>query len=220
LEWPQASNPNLVVREEVVNPFSARKPTRELRRLAEELCPGQFYPEVQTPVELTAFRNSMLAIGNIGRSDPDYRRKHGETVAVDLSGDRTAEGETIYKQNSTAPYFSTLVLNEKLCNAAQLQAEYQALTEAAGHVGPTDFRGANLVQLQSRINHFGYTHVTAGEAAGGWDATAFPHAWMRSDTHFRPWFNVGGAVREFGLGAAKGANGTWYFAAIGGLGAP
>ncbi len=39
---------------------------------------------------------------------------------------------------------------------------------------------------------------------------------MKSDTHFRPWFNIGANVREIGYGAAQGRDGTWYFFAVAG----
>jgi hypothetical protein len=38
---------------------------------------------------------------------------------------------------------------------------------------------------------------------------------MKSETHFRPWFNVADFHREVGYGAAQATNGTWYYAAVG-----
>ena len=38
---------------------------------------------------------------------------------------------------------------------------------------------------------------------------------MKSETHFRPWFNVNDLHREVGYGAAQAANGMWYYAAVG-----
>ena len=76
-----------------------------------------------------------------------------------------------------------------------------------------------MVGLGDRIKYFGYEFRTEGEGAA-WSSKpeAAPEIWMRGDTHFRPWFNVGNDVREIGYGIAKGADDKWYFCVISGLG--
>lgn len=220
LRTSDATNPQLVVDPKVIDPYSTRVPRAALRDLSKDMRPGQFYSGVQIPANINAFRTKMLDIGNLGRRDPNFRTKHGEKVAIDLSGDSTKninnDRVKIYKNHSSPPYFVDLVLNQKLCKAAQFQAEYQALTKKMGHLGPANYQGVDMRDFNDRVRHYGYPLMTAGEAAGGWDATAYPRKWMVSDTHFAPWFNVDADVREMGLGAAKANDGTWYFAAIGG----
>ena len=84
-----------------------------------------------------------------------------------------------------------------------------------------NYNGINLSTFDLRLKHFAPNVGTAGEGAGG-PASAFdyPESWMKSETHYRPWFNIGADVRTVGLGAAKGRDGKWYFCMIGGTVTP
>src|SRR5262249_42493202 len=156
-----------------------------------------YYDTVNVPKDLDGFRTLALAVGNLGRRDPDYRKKHGEKAATDLSGATAftpkdpVKGpvedltEKIYKNQETPPYFKDLLLNDALNKAAQFQAEYQASIGKGGHDGPDSFDGDSMKTVGDQIKHFGYTGVPGGEIAG-WSsiANAFPEMWMQSDTHF------------------------------------
>jgi len=203
----------------------------QMLSLSQRTRAGSVFANTQVPVDLDGFRLQMLAIGNMGRRDPDYRKKHGEKVATDLSGQTVtlppdppnhpqAEVLKIYKKRPTPPYFDDLVLNDALNKAAQFQAEYQASTGKVGHDGPTDHNGVNLKDFWDRARHFGYSLNTEGEGCGQGTPTDFPEGWMKSNTHYRPWFNIGADVREVGLGIARGADGSWYTCVVSGLGTP
>ncbi|HEX8200977.1 MAG TPA: CAP domain-containing protein, partial [Isosphaeraceae bacterium] len=202
-----------------------------LLTLSRETQAGSVFANTRVPVDLNTFRLSMLAIGNMGRRDPDYRKKHGETVATDLSGQTVllpadppnhpnGEEPRIFQHHQTPPYFDDLVLNDALNQAAQFQAEYQASTGKPGHDGPENYNGVNLTFFGDRARFFGYTFNLEGEGAGQGTPTDFPEGWMKSNTHYRPWFNVGADVREVGLGIARGEDESWYTCVVSGLGAP
>lgn len=103
--------------------------------LAKNTQPGSYYNDIVVPVNIDEFRDNLLRMSNLARQDPDYRTKHGEKLATNLSGDKTAEGEIIYKSSQTPPYFVDLVINDKLNQAAQLQAEYLASSNNKGGTG-------------------------------------------------------------------------------------
>jgi uncharacterized protein YkwD len=193
-----------------------------MTQLSQQLKAGTYYPQTQAPVDLDGMRTHMLAIGNLARRDPDYRKKHGEKVATDLSGATVVyQGQTnqIIKHRPTPPYFNDLVLNDALNKAAQFHAEYQAFTRRDGHDGPETYNGAPMKEFWQRAQHFGYKFGFEGEGAGKLPRpTDYPENWLRSDTHFRPWFNVNADVVEVGLGIARGADGFWYGCVISGLG--
>lgn len=196
--------------------------------LGEETKPGLYYPQVKIPADLDAFRAQMLAYGNAGRRDADFRKYNEAKTATDLSGETVdayaddsktrTHKEKVFRQSETPPYFNDHVLNDKLNQAAQFQAEYQASRNQMGHDGPRSFTDPNtgksgdLSTLGKRAEFFGVASVV--EAAGGGAPGNAPHSWMASDTHFRPWFNVDGCYPEIGYGAAVAANGTWYYAAV------
>lgn len=197
----------------------------DMVNLSQNTQAGSFFPEAQVPVDLNKFRQDMLEIGNLGRRDSEYRKKHGEKVAIDLSGETTTVNgneEKIFKHNQSPPYFNDLVLNDSLNQAAQFQAEYLAANNkpiSEGHTGPADYQGQSMMNLGERVKYFGYTYNLEGEgAAMHSEPTGSPEWWMQSNSHFRPWFNIGSDVREVGLGIAKGSNGYWYAVVDSGLG--
>ena len=221
------ANPNLTLRLPISeqNQIKAR-----MLKLAESKVPGQFFPnEVQIPADLDAMRREMLALGNIGRRDPQFRKAN--QWANNLSGD-TATGpngpEKIFKNNPNPPYFNDLVLHPKLNEAAQYMAEYYAKTngnagQPAGrkHDAPgAVWRGARMDTFSDRLQHFAKGVGSSGEGlAGAGPADDAPEGWMHTETHYRPWFNIGHDTKSMGLGAARTANG-WYFCKIGGTDLP
>ena len=184
--------------------------------------PGMFYSSVQIPANLEALRAQMLAYGNVGRRDPDFRKVNGSKTATDLSGDtvQTLGGSNrVFKQNSTPPYFLDSTLDAKLNQAAQFQAEYNASVNRMSHDGPSTFadpetgKRGSMRDLGARADFFGIPRNVV-EAAGGGKARDNPHGWMVSDTHFRPWFGVDGVYPTLGYGAARSASGDWHFVAV------
>ncbi|MCA9193901.1 MAG: hypothetical protein KDB03_19150 [Planctomycetales bacterium] len=189
-----------------------------MRLLLIDTRPGKFYPDVQVPVDLQAYRLAMLEIANLGRRDPNYRRNN--KYASNLGADQatTDQGqEKIYHHHPTPPYFDDLSLDDWLGDAAQLQAEWTAHVGTLSHDGPPDYKGTNLVDVGKRIEYFAKSYVTAGEAGGGIDS---PEDWMTSETHYRPWFNIGNDVRFVGFGAALGKDGYLYAFGVGGVSKP
>lgn len=193
-----------------------------MKALEPATVPGTYYPGVKRPADLKALQAEMLNFGNVARRDPDYRKKYKTKAAYDLSGDtvRTMEGvEKIYKQNPTPPYFADVRLNEDLNEAAQFQAEYQASIDTMTHDGPASYRdpstGADvdMTHASKRSLFFGGPGNVV-EAAGGGKPGDYPHAWMVTDTHYRPWFEIAATYPEIGFGAALSANGNWYFVAV------
>jgi hypothetical protein len=182
----------------------------EMLELSKDTKPGIYFPTVRIPKDLDRFRSLALAVGNLGRRDPDFRKNNGSTVATDLSGASVSidgKDETIVKNQATPPYFKDLVLNDILNQAAQFQAEYQAAVKP-GHYGPDDYKGVSMKTVGERLNYFKYPAArTEGEACGGgFSPTADPEDLMKTDTHFRPWFNIGHDVREMGVGIAFDVN--------------
>jgi hypothetical protein len=177
---------------------------------------------MQVPADLAAFRNGMLKLGNLGQNNPDFRK--GSRYAADFRGSdavTSAGREKIFKHNQSPPYFKELALDPKLNEACQFQAEYQATIGRSTHDGPRNFKGINLSTFGLRLKHFAPNVGTAGEGAGGpASAFDFPEDWMKSETHYRPWFNIGADARTVGLGAAKGRDGKWCFCMIGGTVTP
>lgn len=187
---------------------------KKLRRLAKQTTPGQFYPQVRVPADLTAFRRAMLAIGNQGRRDPDYRKKAGTKVSKDLSGATTLTEfgpQKVNKNRPNPPYFLDLKLNARLNDLCQFQAEYVASTKRLSHDGPANYNGHDMRKLGTRAAHFKVGAPVQEGLAAGPSPDLEPTGWMQSDTHYRPWFNIDHEVRQMGLGAAQADDGTWYF---------
>src|SRR5687767_3992294 len=63
-----------------------KKNKDQMLALSKETKAGTYYDTIQVPKDLDGFRSLVLAVGNSGRRDPDYRKKHGEKAATDLSG--------------------------------------------------------------------------------------------------------------------------------------
>lgn len=220
--------PNLVLRVPVPEGDQIKA---RMRQIAKGTVPGQFFPnEVQRPSDLDAMRREMLAWGNLGRRDPNFRAAN--SFARDLSADQVPTGpntfEKVYRNNPQPPYFDDLVLHPALNEACQWMAEYYALTNGNAsqpkdkkHDAPgARYEGADMSTFGARLAHFAPQVGSAGEGlGGGGPADAYPEGWMRSETHYRPWFNIDHDVKSMGLGAAKTANG-WFFCKIGGLEAP
>lgn len=189
-------------------------------KLAESVSPGTYFPNVKKPADLLALQQEMLRYGNIGRRDPDFRKLMGSKTATNLEADsvQTQNGtEKVFKTSPKAPYFRDHTLREDLNNLAQFQAEYQATIGRVTHDGPGSYvlngKNLNVAKFHERAKSL--------ETAANWEACAggppgsFPKGWMTGETHFRPWFNVGDFQREVGYGAARAADGTWYYAAVG-----
>ena len=226
-------NPGLVLR----FPISEADQIKARMRAIAETTVGAVYPtqtrgedRVKVPQDLDAMRREMLALGNLGRRDPDFRKNN--KYARDLSGDTTTGErgpEKVFHDNPTPPYFNDLVLHPQLNDAAQWMAEYYARTDgnarqpAGGpkHIAPgATWKGAKMDTLTTRLEFFAKGVGTAGEGLAGPDAAdAAPENWMHTETHYRPWFNIGANVKSMGLGAARTEKG-WYFCKIGGTDLP
>jgi hypothetical protein len=216
LIWPNAETPT--VRLPIPETTLAKT---KMSELGKQTKAGLYYRQVKIPADLDAFRAQMLAYGNVGRRDADFRKNNGSKTAISLSSDTVSTlggTQKVFKQSQTPPYFADHVLDDALNQAAQFQAEYQASINRTTHDGPTSFRdpktgkSVNLFDFSTRVEYFGGQNAV--EAAGSGSPGDYPHGWMTSDTHFRPWFNVGGCYPKIGYGAAMAANGTWYFAAV------
>ena len=197
-----------------------------MSKLAATTVSGTFYPTVKVPADLDGYRAQMLAYGNAGRRDPDFRRNNGMSIPVDITGDtvvtKTGATEKVFKQNATPPYFADHRLNAELNRAAQFQAEFLASEgkpmTLASHLGPTSYtdpRTGKTVSMYTLTDRGRFFNTPpAVEAASGSGPGGSPHDWMSGTTHFRPWFNVAGTYPRIGYGIAKAANGNWYTVAV------
>ncbi len=221
------SNPNVTLRVPISQEDQIRA---RMRALAESTVQGQFYPnDVQIPANLDAMRREIIALGNLGRHDPNYRR--GNKYANDLTKEyaTTDQGqERIFRNNQTPPYFNDLVLHPKLNEACQFMAEYYARTNGNAqmpkgrkHDAPgATWKGAKMDTFGDRLKYFAPGVGSAGEGlAGAGGADSAPTTWMTTETHYRPWFNIGHDVKSMGIGAARTKDG-WYFCKAGGTELP
>ena len=194
-----------------------------MKELGKTMKAGAYFSSVKAPADLDGFRKEMLDYGNAGRRDPDFRKIHGSQTATDLSGDKVdvyvdkrfsdrRHFESVFKQNSTPPYFADHVLNKELNDAAQFQAEYQASIRSVTHDGPRSYQGQSMFNTVDRAKFFNSPGFA--EACGGGSPGLYPMGWMSSETHFRPWFNIGGAFWQIGYGAAQSDDGGWYYTAV------
>lgn len=151
-----------------------------------------------SPQDAAQLRAAYLDIANAGRANPNYRREMGSRTILDLP--------------SNLPPFR---LNEKLNRAAQMQAEYCAANRTLTHNQP---RNPAMNNVPDRLKAVGY-NGTAVEAGGAGQLTDYPKNWMKSETHYRPWWGLDGPnENEIGFGFAKASDGTWYVFAVPGFG--
>lgn len=149
------------------------------------------------PDELNEVRGYMLAIANAGRANPNYRREAGSKVDLDLRSGLTP-----------------LVLKDILNDAAQNQAEYCAQAQKVTHEQDNaQFRkDPRYATFGTRAQAFGIKNPA--EAAGAGSLQDYPTGWMKSDTHYRPWWDLQGVTTGVGFGVAKGSDGMWYSVAV------
>jgi len=193
----------------------------QMLALSEQTVAGTYFPNVKQPADLDAYRVQMLDYGNAGRRDPNFRKDNGAQTATDLTLDMvdTLGGpQKVIRTSDTPPFFPDHILDENLNKAAQFQAEYNASQKQGGHAGPIAWtdpatgKTVNMYEMVDRVVYFG--GANAVEAAGGSAPGGLPHGWMKSETHFRPWFNVDKCTTKIGYGAAQADNGQWYFVAV------
>ncbi|MCC7494639.1 MAG: CAP domain-containing protein [Fimbriimonadaceae bacterium] len=146
-----------------------------------------------TAEELEAARRHMLTIANAARADRNYRRAAGCQAALDLPAN-----------------LPPLTLSAKLNRAAQIQAQHCAAVKEATH----DHPDPELADVGQRLKSVG-VEKTCYEAAGSGPLSDSPAVWMRSETHYRPWWNLDDeVVTEIGFGLARADDGSWYFIAV------
>lgn len=193
---------------------------QKIRDLAKDTAPGQWFPEVQVPKDLAGMREAMLRYGNVVRRDPEYRRKAGATQFTDTNALQVGT-ERVFRDVDTAPYFTKdLVLNEKFNQVAQWFAEESAAAKRSGHNASATYRAPDgktytMVHLGDRATAFGIPAGNMVEITGAsGDPGDFPRKWLTGDTHYKWFWGVGGRFPEVGFGAAKGADGGWYFVGV------
>ncbi|MFK7947179.1 MAG: CAP domain-containing protein [Saprospiraceae bacterium] len=142
--------------------------------------------------QLTQIRQAMLKLNNEGRLNPNYRKSAGCKTALTIS-----------------PNLTALVLDKRLNDMAQEQAVYQASVQRVTH---DNSNYGNDYGKRAR------TYVLRGgvfEACAGDPLSNSPMGWMKSETHYRPTWNLDGeTVNSVGFGAAVGADGKWYVTAV------
>jgi len=144
-----------------------------------------------TAEDLTTIRACMLQINNEARTNPEYRKKMGSTADLDLPKD-----------------LEKLVLDEAANKAAQVQADYQASTDAMSHDN-RNYRDYDDRML--KLNVPGALEACAFSSS----LSDMPIGWMKGETHYRPTWNIDIPVHRVGYGVAKSArSGRWYFTAI------
>ncbi len=139
--------------------------------------------------QLKTVRETMLKLNNEARANPDYRKKSGSTQDLNLPSN-----------------LSPLVLDDAANKAAQEQADYQARINTMTH----DNR--NYSDFSARLAASG---ATGGLEACGVSSNLqdFPIGWMKSDTHYRPTWNIVDPVNRVGYGVARRGD-RWYATAI------
>ncbi len=142
--------------------------------------------------ELQQVRAAMLAINNEARSNPNYRKAQGSQTALQLPSN-----------------LEPLKLKEELNKMAQEQADYQA------SIGVVTHDNKNYRSSDDRTNRYLKDHVKLEVCGGSTKLEDGPIGWMKSETHYRPTWNLdpGAPVNAVGYGIAK--NGVyWYTTAI------
>jgi uncharacterized protein YkwD len=145
-----------------------------------------------SPGDLAAVRKLMLDVANDGRANTNYRQSN-----------KTAR--------SLRAGLTPLQLNEKLNAAAQNQSDYMARTRTVTH----DQNVAQFSTLGKRMDKFYGPNPGHAEAAGAGSLQEYPTAWMKSETHYRPWWDLDGkTTTHLGYGISKGSDGKWYMVAV------
>lgn len=149
-----------------------------------------------TAAEIKKVRETMLAINNEARLNPNYRKAQGCKTALQLPAD-----------------LKPLVLNEDLNKLAQEQADYQASIRKVTH----DNR--NYRDFGARVDKYLKNHPKPEACAGAVSLADYPIGWMKSETHYRPTWNLDTyngksiPVNTVGYGVARNGE-FWYFTAI------
>jgi uncharacterized protein YkwD len=144
--------------------------------------------------ELNQVRGYLLTIANAARANTSYRRDAGAKSALNIPAGLTP-----------------LQLDDKLNQAAQVQAEYCAKIKDATH----DNADPDQADMGKRLKNVGWEDLAYEAAGQGSLLNACPECWMKSETHYRPWWNFDNqVVTKIGYGVAKADNGTWYFVAV------
>jgi hypothetical protein len=153
-----------------------------------------------TEPERAKIRETMLNLMNEARKNPEYRKKQGSKTALTLP-------------SSLTPF----VLDDRLNYLAQQQSDYQANLRRVTHANrnfrkeatePVDYHGISA--------RFAQVPQSGPEACGGSSKLQeFPIGWMKSETHYRPTWNLDGdKSTAVGFGMAKGSDGFWYATAV------
>jgi uncharacterized protein YkwD len=153
-----------------------------------------------TEPEKTKIRETMLNIMNEARKNPNYRKQQGCKTALILP-------------SNLKPMF----VDDRLNKLAQQQADYQATIKKVTHAN-NNFKlspgeKANNHGYRERITQ--YPNSGPEACAGTTELADIPIMWMKSETHYRPTWNLDGDKSTgVGFGVAKGADGYWYATAI------
>lgn len=143
-----------------------------------------------TMEEMDEARSCMLIIANEGRTNQNYRKEYNCKQDLDLPG-------------GLVPF----VLADELNQAAQEQADYQAKTNDVTH------DNSSYKDYDDRMRKNGIKGPNYEACAGG-NLQDTPSVWMKSETHYRPFWNLETPVTHVGFGLAKGSDGMWYTTAI------
>ncbi|GAB3987589.1 hypothetical protein GCM10028807_08220 [Spirosoma daeguense] len=141
----------------------------------------------------------MLAIMNEARSNPNYRKQQGCKTALNLP-------------SNLKPFF----MDDRLTKTAQEQADYQSSIKEVTH----DNRNYRAVNRDGgygeRISKYLKNFSVPEACAGSTELADYPIGWMKSETHYRPTWNLDGdKSTAVGFGFAKNPqNNYWYFTAV------
>ncbi len=149
-----------------------------------------------TAEQMKEVRETMLAINNEARLNPNYRVAQRCTTALQLPSN-----------------LEPLIINEDLNKLAQEQAVYQA------SIGDVTHDNANYRDFGARVDRYLKNHPKPEACAGSVNLGDYPIGWMKSETHYRPTWNLNGdntptyPINAVGYGVAKNGE-QWYFTAI------
>lgn len=143
--------------------------------------------------EKAKIRQTMLAIMNEARANPNYRKQSGSTTALNLPSN-----------------LKPLMLDDRLNRLAQIQADYQASIKSTTH----DNRIAGSMETRTKTV-FGKDMAMLEACGSSTNMADYPIGWMKSETHYRPTWNLDPGLKPtaVGFGFAKGSDGQWYHTA-------